>query len=56
MMIKIDSLCIGIWKIYVPKQFREIIYMKFCEIPWNYAKFREILQKKSTKFRGILQN
>jgi hypothetical protein len=36
-----------IWKIYITKQFREIIYTKFREIKYNkisrnFAKFREI--------------
>jgi hypothetical protein len=39
-----------IWKIYVTKQFREIIYMKFLKIPQNFAK------ESTTKFREISQN
>jgi hypothetical protein len=31
--------CIGVWKIYIAKQFREIIYTKFREISY---KFREM--------------
>jgi hypothetical protein len=31
-----------IWKIYITKQFREIIYTKFREIFRYFAKFREI--------------
>jgi hypothetical protein len=39
MLIKIDSLCIGIWKIYLTNQFRE---RKYNEISQHFAKFREI--------------
>jgi hypothetical protein len=31
-----------IWKIYITKQFREIIYTKFRELFRYFAKFREI--------------
>jgi hypothetical protein len=41
MLIKIDSLY-WIWKIYIMKQFRKIIYTKFHEIFRYFAKFREI--------------
>jgi hypothetical protein len=42
--------CIGIWKIYITKQFREIIHKKFREISPHFAKFREI------KYNEILRN
>jgi hypothetical protein len=56
MLIKIDSLCIVFEKIYITKQFREIIYTKFHEMYWylknlhNEKQFREII---CTKFRKI---
>jgi hypothetical protein len=47
--------CIGIWNIYITKQFREIIYTKFREIlqkkvQWNFAEFCEI-KSLSSLFR-----
>jgi hypothetical protein len=42
--------CTDIWKIYITKQFREIIYTKFREISQNFAK------ESTTKFRGISRN
>jgi hypothetical protein len=46
-----------IWKIYIMKQFREIIYTKFREILRHFAKFREIkcneISRNFAKFREI---
>jgi hypothetical protein len=46
-----------IWKIYITKQFREIIYTKFREIFRYFAKFGEIkyneISRNFAKFREI---
>jgi hypothetical protein len=49
-----------IWKIYITKQFREIIYTKFRKIFSYFAKFRKIKYNKISRnfaeFREISWN